>query len=248
MGLAGVVMCGGEGRRLRPLSFYIQKVMIPIGKRQKPLLEYIIRMLRYHGVTDILLLVGYKYEQILNYFEDGSRFQVNINYVQDPEGFKGTGASLLNAYRRGFLDEYDNIIIYYGDILSDVNLRDLINHHISSNSMATLVLADKYQVPVGVAKISGGSIVELWEKPFLDINVTIGILALNVGILDELNESYGDRPEVDIMGDLIPYMIKSGFKVSPYLHRGFWYDVGSVERFEKLDINLLEKIYEYIFR
>ena len=73
-----LILCGGEGTRLRPLTFYFQKTMLPIGLNQKPLLEYIVRLLKYHRINDIVMLVGYKYKQIINYFEDGSRFGVHI--------------------------------------------------------------------------------------------------------------------------------------------------------------------------
>ena len=76
----GVVLAGGEGRRLRPLSYYFQKCMIPIGHSQKPLLEYIVRLLKYHNIADVLLLAGYKQEQITNYFNSGNRFGVKINF------------------------------------------------------------------------------------------------------------------------------------------------------------------------
>lgn len=77
------VLCGGEGSRLRPLTFYFQKAMIPIGSEQKPLLEYIVRLLKAHDVRDLVFLVNYKYEQIKNYFGDGSRFGVHVEYLVD---------------------------------------------------------------------------------------------------------------------------------------------------------------------
>ena len=63
-----LILCGGPGKRLRPITYYFQKTMIPVGLRQRPLLEYVIRLLRYHGIKDMILLVNYKYEQIQNYF------------------------------------------------------------------------------------------------------------------------------------------------------------------------------------
>jgi NDP-sugar pyrophosphorylase family protein len=68
-----VVLCGGEGSRLRPLTYYFQKAMIPVGREQRPLLEYILRHIRFHGFMEAVLLVGYKGEQVVNYFEDGGR-------------------------------------------------------------------------------------------------------------------------------------------------------------------------------
>ncbi|RLG73434.1 MAG: hypothetical protein DRO23_08940, partial [Thermoprotei archaeon] len=91
MKVKGAVLCGGVGKRLRPLTYYFQKTMIPIGKRQKPLLEYIVKLLKYHNIKNLVLLVGYKHEQIVNYFENGERFGVKISYVVDSPEYKGTG-------------------------------------------------------------------------------------------------------------------------------------------------------------
>ena len=80
------ILCGGEGTRLRPLSNYFQKTMIPIGSKRRPLLEYIVRLIGYNGISDITLLTGYRSEDIEHYFCDGSSFGVNISYSRDPEG------------------------------------------------------------------------------------------------------------------------------------------------------------------
>ena len=69
----GLILCGGTGTRLRPITYYFQKTMIPIGLKQKPLLEYVVRLLSFHGISDLAFLVNYKAEQIVNYFDDGSR-------------------------------------------------------------------------------------------------------------------------------------------------------------------------------
>ena len=69
----GVVLCGGEGARLRPLTYYFQKTLLPVGSAQRPVLEYMLRLLRHHGISDVVLLVGYKHEQVMNYFGQGER-------------------------------------------------------------------------------------------------------------------------------------------------------------------------------
>ncbi|UCD26999.1 MAG: NTP transferase domain-containing protein, partial [Candidatus Bathyarchaeota archaeon] len=65
----GLVLCGGQGTRLRPITYYFQKTMVPVGTKQKPLLEYVVRLLEFNGIKDLVLLVNYKAEQIMNYFE-----------------------------------------------------------------------------------------------------------------------------------------------------------------------------------
>ena len=244
----GVILCGGEGKRLRPLTYYFQKTMIPVGKKQKPLLEYIIKLLKYHGIEDLVLLVGYKHEQIVNYFENGERFRVKISYVVDNPKYKGTGGALLNAYFKGAFNNVKTLLIYYGDILSNINLTEMLNKHWEWNSAATLAVAAKYQIPVGVVETEGNKVVEVKEKPWLSIKATIGILALETNtlkVVEKLSEKTG---ELDIMGDLIPELIKEKYPVYAYQYKGEWYDVGTTERYEKLDSNKVEEMFKNIMR
>ncbi len=71
MSIKGIVLAGGEGTRFRPLTYYFQKCMIPVGDEQKPILDYILRLFKYHGIKKTVLLVGYKHQQIENYFDHG---------------------------------------------------------------------------------------------------------------------------------------------------------------------------------
>ena len=118
----GIVLCGGRGSRLRPLSYYIPKPMVPIGRCERPLLEYILRLMAHHGVREVLLLIGYKGEQVRNYFRDGRFLGINLTYLNDDPRLPGTGGAVLNALRRGLLPEDHTYLIYYGDILSDIDL------------------------------------------------------------------------------------------------------------------------------
>jgi len=243
MRVKGVILCGGEGRRLRPLTYYFQKTMIPVGSRQKPLLEYIVKLFRWSNIRDILLLVGYKGMQILNYFEDGSRFGVNIEYLEDPVDGRGSGHALYNAYVKGFFDDVDDLLIYYGDIISDISLNDLVNTHHHYDADVTLAIASGYQIPVGVAYMDGERVRKLVEKPWLDLNVTIGVLTVKRDTMDILGGLARDRDELDIMGDFIPKVIDMGLTVVGYRHDGFWYDVGTTEKYEKLDNDVIDKLY-----
>ena len=71
--MKAIIFCGGKGVRLRPLTYYLQKVMVPVGSEQRPIVEYVIRLLRYHKIDDIVLMVNYKANQIINYFDNGFR-------------------------------------------------------------------------------------------------------------------------------------------------------------------------------
>ena len=136
----GIVLCGGKGTRLRPLTHYIQKTMVPVGVKEKPLLEYVVRLFKFHGIKDLVFLVNYKAEQIINYFEDGSRFDVNISYVEDDPSSKGTGGAVLTAYNKGAVDSKDTLLVYYGDIITNMNLTDLLSYHRAKKAWGTVAL------------------------------------------------------------------------------------------------------------
>ena len=242
----GAILCGGKGKRLRPLTYYFQKTMIPIGRKQKPLLEYIVKLLKYYGITDLVLLVGYKHEQIINYFENGERFGVKISYIVDVPEYQGTGGALLNAYLNKAFSDVETVLVYYGDILSNINLADLLNKHWEWNASATLAVAAKYQIPVGVAETRGNKVVGMREKPWLPIQATIGILALNTSTLKVLEELGKKMKNIDIMGNLIPELIRRNHPVYAYQHSGEWYDVGTTERYEKLDNSKIDEMFKHI--
>jgi len=243
----GLVLCGGPGIRLRPITYYFQKTMIPIGQKQKPLLEYVVRLLRFHGITDLAFLVNYKAEQIVNYFDDGSRFNVNISYVNDEETLKGTAGSVLTAFRKGKIDTNDTVLVYYGDILTNMDLQSLQRYHKNKRSSATVALASGFTVRVGLADLDKeGRIQGFVEKPTLEKPVSIGILILNGEVLDDMEKLVEKRHKLDLMKDVIPHLIKSGKPVYGYLSDAFWYDVGSTEAYEKLDPRMVEETFSYL--
>ena len=236
--MKGVVLCGGEGVRLRPLTYYFQKVMIPVGNR--PILEFTIRRLERFEIRDIVLLVKYKAKQIENYFDDGSKFNVKLHYAQDRPAVKGNGGALLDAYERGFLRRDDELLIHYGDILSDLNIRAMQDHH--NNADVTLALARNYKVQVGVATVQDQRVIRLVEKPLLELPVSIGILILDGKMLDELSDYAKNLEEVDLMRHLMSHLIEKGRLVRAYFHDSFWCDLGSMEQYEKLDQSIAERL------
>ena len=235
--IKGVILAGGEGTRFRPLTYYFQKCMIPVGEEQRPVLEYIIRLFSHHGITDLVLLVGYKHRQIMNYFGDGGRFGVNLTYVLDCPKFKGSANALVNAYRHGAFSGDDCLIAYYGDILSNIDLRGLASQHLESRAAATVALAHGFKVRVGTAEVRDGLITRFIEKPELDRPVSIGVLALDGSVLEEMDkrfeESHTELP--DLMGDVLPHLIEGGYPVRAYISDAFWYDLGSLERYERFE-------------
>ncbi len=248
--MQAVVLCGGEGVRLRPLTFYFQKTMVPIGEKEKPLLEYVVRLLTHYGFDEIVMLTNYRANQITNYFNEGPRFNAKFSFIQDSGSISGTGGSLLNARSR--LQE--NFVIYYGDILSSINLADMWKKHIETESACTVALARDFPVRVGVAELGSGDDVKGFvEKPMLHRPVAIGIFALGRTALEVVDEiisekrSRGEKLSADLPGEVIPELIGRGEKVKAYLTDAFWYDVGSLERYEKLENHVVEKELSFLF-
>uniref|UniRef100_A0A7J2U497 Nucleotidyltransferase family protein n=1 Tax=Ignisphaera aggregans TaxID=334771 RepID=A0A7J2U497_9CREN len=236
-----VILAGGEGTRFKPYTDIVPKPMIPIGIEERPILEHIICWLKRFCISNFVLLVGYRWKQIRNYFGDGSHHGVYIKYSLDDEVYQGTGGALLKAYKtRAIIG--GTVLVWYGDILAPINVENLVSFHKGESADATLVVSNKYQVPVGVAKIDNtGNVIELSEKPWLELYVTIGVLAFETHVLKYVEDSLGSA--FDIMGDLVPWMIRKGYKVKAFIHRDLWYDVGSLERYVKIDY---EKIKHFL--
>jgi mannose-1-phosphate guanylyltransferase len=243
----GLVLCGGQGTRLRPLTYYIQKTMIPVGLKQKPLLEYVVRLLKFHGIMDLAFLVDYKAEQVMNYFEEGPKFKVKISYLRDDPSLKGTAGSVLNAYRHGAINAEDTLLIYYGDILTNMNLKDLLNYHENKLCSATVALATGFTVRVGLADLGNdGKIHGFVEKPKLEKPVSVGILVLKGETLEDIELLKKEKRKLDLMQDVIPHLIKIGKPVYGYLSDTFWYDVVSTEAYEKLSHKLVDEKFKEI--
>lgn len=250
MSLKGVVLAGGEGTRFRPLTYYFQKCMIPVGEEQKPILDYILRLLRYHGVKKTVLLVGYKHQQIVNYFDHGERFGVEITYVLDDPNLKGSANAVLNAYHKGVITEEDTLVVYYGDIISNLDIGAMLKHHQSKNAEATLALARRYNISVGKAELDGTRITNFIEKPDLMQPISIGILTLNGSVLREMArlQEQAQFRSFDLMGDVISYLVQKGRHVEAYLTDAFWYDVGSIERYERLSPEKLSEVMGFLLK
>jgi len=245
----GLILCGGTGTRLRPITYYFQKTMIPIGLKQKPLLEYVVRLFSFHGIVDLAFLVNYKGEQIVNYFDDGSRFSVRVSYIHDAPKLGGTAGSVLNAYRQGAVTIEDTLLVYYGDIITTMDLKGLLNYHSRKHAIATVALASGFTVRVGLADLArNGKIQGFVEKPRLEKPVSIGIMVLEGESLRDIEQLHKKKRRVDLMKDLIPHLVENGKPVYGYLSKAFWYDVGSTEAYEKLDHRFIDKSLGHIFK
>jgi len=237
----GVLFCGGEGTRMRPLTYYMQKVMLPIGINQVPILEYVLKHFKRHKINDVVLLVNYKREQIEGYFGDGNKLGMNLVYVPDKPGPVGTGTALLNA--REYL-ENKRLIIYYSDIITNVDFTDMQSYHLKQKTWATILTSKGWKIRVGTAEInSENKVTKFVEKPEIPLHVNTGISVLEPVIFNYL-DNFDKNTSVDLSKDIFPQFAKQE-QMSAYMPEDvYWEDIGSIERYEKLDHNYITSIME----
>jgi len=231
------ILCGGRGERLKPLTDYYQKTMIPVGPKKLPILAYIMAMLKHHGITKVALLTGYRSDEVRGYFGNGSDLGMKLTYSEDREDMPGSLGAVANALGNGAIPRCDELMIYYGDILTEIDITALLSVHREKKADATLVLGKGYSLPVGVAEIVDGEVTSFREKPMLDLSVTIGMMVLGSSAMTLIKKVAGPR-KTDLMGDFVPVLLKGGGKVVPFYLGQRWYDVGTVSSFEKLNKDL----------
>jgi mannose-1-phosphate guanylyltransferase len=231
------VLCGGRGERLRPLSDYFQKVMIPIGPRKLPLLAYIMGLIKHYGITQVALLTGYRSEDIRHYFGDGSAYAVHLTYSEDKKGVKGSLNAVANALENGAISKCDELLIYYGDIVTDLDITALLATHRAKKADATLVLAKDYTLPVGSADVKNGMVTDFHEKPAMDLSVTTGCMVVGKRGMTMIRRLAGKK-NTDLMTHFVPTLLARKGRVAAFYTENEWYDVGTISSFEKLNSEL----------
>ena len=217
-----VVMAGGYGKRLRPLTNKLPKPMLKIGG--KPILEHILLSLKDQGIVNIIITVHYKSEKIISYFKNGKKIGLNIKYIKE---IKPLGTA-------GFIKKIKNIdkpfFIINGDVLCNFNLGQFLKFHKKNKSFATMGVRTINSVnPYGVVKIKGQSILNVTEKPVKKLNINSGIYLLNPNVINFLkNSDFGDFINMtDVFLKLIP---KKKILHFPLLEK--WVDIGDMESFK----------------
>ena len=123
----------------------------------------------------------------------------------------------------------------------------MVSQHIESGAAATVALARGFRIRVGTADIENGFIKRFHEKPEIEDPVSVGILVISGSVVKEMNEMHKgeDDGSFDIMGDLVPYLIEKGKPVGAYVSKAFWYDLGSLERYERFEHEKLDRMLKY---
>ncbi|MBA2326509.1 MAG: NTP transferase domain-containing protein [Actinobacteria bacterium] len=231
-----VIMAGGEGTRLRPLTSNQPKPMMPLVNR--PMMEHIVRLLAQHGFDDIVVTVAFLANQIRNYFGDGSDFGVRLRYATD-ETPLGTAGSVRNASEE--LD--DTFLVISGDVLTDIDLSGFVKAHRAAGAFASIALK-RVENPLEFGIVitrPDGSVERFLEKPtwgqvFSDTANT-GIYVLEPSVFDFIPEG----EVVDFAGDVFPKVLAKGLPLLGQVVDGYWEDVGTLEAYLRAHQDVLDQ-------
>ncbi|PWW37449.1 MULTISPECIES: nucleotidyltransferase family protein [Paenibacillus] len=217
-----ILMAGGMGTRLRPLTDEIPKPMLKVG--DKPILETIIEGFKSFGFTKFIISVNYRKEIIENYFQNGSQFGVDIQYVEESKRMGTAGALSLLPEK-----PEQPFFVMNADLLTKINYEQLMNFHKETKSVATLCVREyEYQIPYGVIKTSNDRLLSIVEKPIHKSFVNAGIYVLDPDILQ-----YVPQNEFFDMPDLFKRAVNYEREVSAFPLREYWLDIGQVADYDK---------------
>ncbi len=216
-----VVMAGGLGTRLLPLTGNCPKPLLPLAGR--PIMEWIILGLRRAGICDICVTTHYMADAIVKYFGDGARFDVRITYVHE-ERLSGTAGALR------LLPQWDRpLLVVNGDIATKLDFAAMVDYHVQSGSSATVgVRHYTMQVPYGVVKIDGSTILELEEKPEYTFFVNAGVYVLEPAA----REFVFGKDHLD-MTDLLHAVMRGEGRVAAFPIAEYWRDIGRPADYEQ---------------
>lgn len=225
-----VLMAGGLGTRLRPLTNDIPKPMLTIGN--KPILETIIESFKSYGFINFILTVNYKKEQIKDYFQDGSHLGVNISYIDENKRLGTAGAlSLLNEIPN------QPFFVMNGDLLTKINYEQLLEFHKDTKSTATMCVREhEYQIPFGVIETNNYRLTSIKEKPTYKKFVNAGIYVLNPEVIEFIPQNeFFDMPEL-----FNKIMENEEEEICAFPLREYWMDIGRMDDYEKANGDFLE--------
>jgi mannose-1-phosphate guanylyltransferase/phosphomannomutase len=233
--MKAVIMAGGEGTRLRPLTSNAPKPMLPLVN--EPMMEHIVRLLQQHGFDEIVVTVAFMANHIRTYFGDGSDFGVRMVYATE-ETPLGTAGSVRNA-----MDELDErFLVISGDVLTDIDLSAIVKSHDENRALATIGLV-RVENPLEFGIVitrDDGSIERFLEKPswgqvFSD-TINAGIFVLEPEIFDHIP---ADR-SVDFSSEVFPALLEQELPIFGAIGEGYWEDVGTLEAYLRVHKDILD--------
>jgi NDP-sugar pyrophosphorylase family protein len=227
-----IILSGGKGTRLRPFTFKTCKPMLPI--LGKPHLEYQIDLLKQHGFVDIIISTGYLHQQIVDYFGNGHKFGVNIQYREDGDSPLGTAGAIKNCED---LIESNHVLVLNGDILTDIDLSKLYSDRRNGITIALAKVDDP--TSFGVALMNDNNMIyKFVEKPSdksYGDRINAGIYVLHRSVIEEMPSRTYWMFETDIFN----HYAKKGL-LKAYVDDFYWLDIGTHERYEEANYHTLQ--------
>ena len=231
--MQALILAGGEGTRLRPLTSTVPKPVVPLVDR--PFIAFMIDWLRGHGVDDIVMSCGHLASGVRNVLGDGEAFGIRLRYVEEPRPL-GTGGALKFAER--LLDE--RFLMLNGDVLTDLDVTGQLSQHERTGAIATLALTPVEDPSAyGLVRIASDcAVTEFVEKPSPDQvdtnNISAGVYVLERSVLDLL--AHGEPASIE--RDVFPRLVGDG--LYGCVSRGYWLDIGTPERYLQGTFDILE--------
>jgi NDP-sugar pyrophosphorylase family protein len=229
-----VILAGGKGVRMRPLTYTIPKPLLPVG--EKPIIEEIIERLRAHAFRDLIIAVGYRAELIETFARDGAQFGVSIEYVRETQPL-GTAGPLALVRDQCVLPAGEPLLVMNGDILTDIDMRALVEAHRASKRDLTVATREhQLKHPYGVIQLDGDRITGIVEKPTVTDIVSAGIYAVNPSALSLIPDGrFFDMP------DLVNALLAAGREVGAYPFDDDWLAIDSIDQLEDAARMLAER-------
>ena len=229
--MKSVILAGGLGTRLQPYTTFLPKPMLPLG--EKPILEHLIEWSKKNGVKSIVLCVSYLRKTIEDYFEDGKRFGVSIEYAVSDKPL-ATAGQLKTAEK--FIN--DTFVCMYGDSIYNFNLRNMIKQHKRKKSFVTMSLNEyKTNLPYGVIETNNNRVVAWNEKPELKANINMGCYVMEPEVMKFIpkNKPFG-------MDDVIKKAMTKKKIVSSFISKNEFIDIGNKESYKKANERYVQKL------
>ena len=220
--MKAIVLAGGKGTRLAPYTHILPKPLMPIG--DMPILEVLIQQMKRSGITDIILSVGHLAHLLESYFQDGSKYGINLRYSREDEPLGTAGPLSLIE------DLNDTFLVTNGDVFTTLDLRTMIDFHHQNGGCATIAMHErKVQIDLGVIQLDGGSKVSGYiEKPSMDYCVSMGIYIFEPKVLEYIPYGkYLDFP------DLVNILLENEEQVIGYPFEGYWQDLGRADDYQQ---------------
>ncbi len=234
--MQAIILAGGEGRGIRPLTNTVPKPMLPV--MNKPLLCYTIKLLKKHGIRDILITLCYRGDDIRAYFGDGSRFGVNIKYFIENEPL-GTAGSIKSA--ESLIT--DTFLVISGDIITDIDLGHALSFHKQNRADASILLTSSENPTEYAAVVTSedNRVMQLCENPDWD-EVCTDMINTGIYIIEpKILSLIPPFCPYDLSKDLLGQMLNSGLSVYGFKADGYWCDIGSAQAYRKCHRDIFEQ-------